>query len=136
MSKVFLDTNIFVYSLDKSNPVKREKCRELVKRAANENVGAISTQVLQEFYVAATARMGADPLMVKDIIRSLERFETVMVSPELIKEAIDCSVINRLSFRDALIIAAAESANCEMLWAEDLNHGQVIRGARIENPLT
>jgi len=40
-----------------------------------------------------------------------------------------------LSFWDALIVAAAESAYCETLWTEDLNHGQVIRGVRIENPL-
>jgi hypothetical protein len=53
----------------------------------------------------------------------------------LIKEAIDCAIINRLSFWDALIVVAAESAHCEELWTEDLNPGQVIRGVRIENPL-
>jgi predicted nucleic acid-binding protein len=45
------------------------------------------------------------------------------------------TIINRLSFWDALIVVAAESAQCETLWTEDLNHGQVIRGVRIENPL-
>jgi predicted nucleic acid-binding protein len=62
---------------------------------------------MQEFYVAATAKLGADPLLIKDILRSLERFETVLVSPMLIKEAIDCAIINRLSFWDALIVEAA-----------------------------
>jgi predicted nucleic acid-binding protein len=85
--------------------------------------------------VAATAKLGADPLLVKDIIRSLERLETVVVSPMLIKEAIDCSLINRLSFWDALIVVTAESAHCEILRTEDLNHGQVIRGVLITNPL-
>jgi predicted nucleic acid-binding protein len=135
MSKVFLDTNIFVYSLDQSNSTKRKKCRNLIKSLTDENSGVISTQVLQELYVAATAKLGADPLLVKDIIRSLERLETVVVSPMLIKEAIDCSIINRLSFWDALIVVAAESAHCEILWTEDLNHGQIIRGVLIENPL-
>jgi predicted nucleic acid-binding protein len=65
----------------------------------------------------------------------LERLETVVVLPVLIKEAIDCSLINRLSFWDALIVVTAESAHCEILWTEDLNHGQVIRGIRIENSL-
>ena len=53
----------------------------------------------------------------------------------LIKDAIDCAIINRLSFWDALVVVAAESARCETLWTEDLNHGQIIRGVRIENPL-
>jgi len=135
MSKVFLDTNIFVYSLDQSDSGKRKKCRNLIKSLTDENSGVISTQVLQELYVAATAKLGADPLLVKDIIRSLERLETVVVSPTLIKEAIDCSLINRLSFWDALIVVTAESAHCDILWTEDLNHGQVIRGVLIENPL-
>jgi predicted nucleic acid-binding protein len=135
MSKVFLDTNILVYSLDQSDAGKRKKCRKFIKSLTDENSGVISTQVLQEFYVAATAKLGADPLLVKDILRSLERLETVVVTQTLIKEAIDCSLINRLSFWDALIVVTAESAHCEILWTEDLNHGQVIRGVRIENPL-
>ena len=135
MSKVFLDTNILVYSLDPSDAGKRKKCRSLIKNLTGENSGVISTQVMQEFYVAATAKLGADPLLIKDILRSLERFETIVVSPTLIKEAVDCAIINRVSFWDALIVVSAESAHCEILWTEDLNHGQVIRGVRIENPL-
>jgi len=135
MSKVFLDTNILVRCIDQSDAGKREKSRKLIKSLTGENSGVISTQVMQEFYVAATAKLGADPLLIKDILRSLERLETVAVSPVLIKEAIDCAIINRLPFWDALIVVAAESAHCETLWIEDLNHGQVIRGVRIENPL-
>jgi len=59
----------------------------------------------------------------------------VVITPEIIKEAIDCSLINRLSFWDSLIVVAAESARCEKIWTEDLNDGQIIRGVRIENPL-
>jgi predicted nucleic acid-binding protein len=135
MSKVFLDTNILVYSLDQADAAKMAKCRSLIRSLTAENRGVISTQVMQEFYVAATSKLGADPLLTKDILRSMERFETVVVSPTLIKDAIDCSIINRLSFWDALIVVSAESAQCEILWTEDLNHGQIIRGVRIENPL-
>jgi predicted nucleic acid-binding protein len=135
MSKVFLDTNILVYSLDRSDAGKRKKCRELIKGLTVEGSGVISTQVMQEFHVAATIKLGADPLLVKDILRSLERFETVVVSPVLIREAIDCAIINRVSFWDALIVVSAESARCEVLWSEDLNHGQIMRGVRIENPM-
>ena len=98
MSKVFLDTNIIVYSLDQSEAGKRKKCRHLIRSLTGENIGVISTQVMQEFYVASTVKLGADPLLVKDILRSLGWIETVLVSPLLIKEAIDCSLTNRLSF--------------------------------------
>ncbi|MFZ0724971.1 MAG: PIN domain-containing protein [Desulfobacterales bacterium] len=135
MSKVFLDTNIFVYSLDGSDSKKQEKCRLCIKTLGEEISGVISTQVMQEFFVASTVKLGADPLIVKDILRSLERFETVVITPELIRDAIDCAIINRVSFWDSLIVVSAESAECDILWTEDLNDGQVIRGVRVENPL-
>lgn len=91
--------------------------------------------MMQEFYVAATNKLNAEPLLVKDILHSFQRFETVIITPDFIKDAIDCSLINRISFWDALIIVAAESANCEKLWSEDLNDGQTIRGVCIGNPL-
>jgi predicted nucleic acid-binding protein len=135
MSKIFIDTNFLVYSMDRHEPEKRDKSRSLLKKVVNDFTGVISTQVMQEFYVAGTAKLKADPLAVKNLLHAMERFEVVIITPEIIKEAIDCSIIARISFRDALIVTAAESARCEKLWSEDLNNGQVIRGVRIENPL-
>ena len=135
MSKTFLDTNIFIYSMDKSKPEKQKKYRNLLKSAAEGVFGVISTQVMQEFYTAATTKLGADPLIVKDILRSLERFEIVIITPDIIKDAVDCSIINRLSFGDSLIVTAAGAAKCSILWTEDLNDGQIIRGVRVKNPL-
>ena len=136
MAKVFIDTNILIYSLDQFDTKKQKKCRKLLGNFTSDLRGVISTQVLQEFYAAATNKLGAEALVVKDILHSFERFETIIITPEMIKDAIDCSIINKLSFWDALIIAAAESAGCEKLWTEDLNDGQVIRGVRVVNPLT
>ncbi len=135
MSKVFIDTNILIYSMDEFDPAKREKYRFLLKSAINEFQGVISTQVMQEFYVTATKKLGADPLLMKDILHSFEQFEIVIVNPAIIYDAIDCGIINRMSFWDSLIVVAAESAHCETLWTEDLNDGRIIRGVRIENPL-
>ncbi len=135
ISKVFIDTNILVYTMDAFDPIKQKRCRMLLRGLIADLSGVISTQVMQEFYVIATKKIGVDPLVVKDILASLERFEIVTIVPEIIKDAIDCSIINRLSFWDALIVTAAERARCSRLWTEDLNDGQIIRGVRIENPL-
>jgi predicted nucleic acid-binding protein len=135
MSKVFVDTNILVYCMDDSGKKRKTRWRTLVGTLVGDLCGVLSTQVLQEFYVAATKKLGADPLAVKDILHSFRRFETVVITPEIIKEAIDCSLINRLSFWNSLIVVTAESARCERIWTEDLNDSQVIRGVRIENPL-
>jgi len=101
----------------------------------NEHRGVISTQVIQEFYVAATSKLHADPLHVKNIVHALKNLEIVLITPELIDNAIDIHVLHMLSFWDSLIISCAEHAQCEMLWTEDLSHGQIIRGVEIINPL-
>jgi predicted nucleic acid-binding protein len=136
MPKIFIDTNLLVYSIDQHNPVKMQKCRDLLKTLTGDHKGVISTQVMQEFFVATTKKMGAEALIIKDILHAFERFEVVMITPDMIKSAIDCSIINRISFWDSLIIVAADSSNCEILWTEDLNDGQVIRGVRIKHPFS
>ena len=114
---------------------KQQRCRALLKTVTGDMQGVISTQVMQEFYVTATRKLGADPLTTKDVMNSFTRFEVVDVTPDIVNSAVDCGILNRLSFWDALIVAAAESAHCDFLWTEDLNNGQVIRGVKVENPL-
>lgn len=135
MSKIFIDTNIFVYTIDNYNPGKKSKCRKLLKNIVKNHKAVISTQVIQEFYVVGTTKLDLDPILVKNILHKFENIEIVVVDIALIKEAIDISILNKLSFWDALIIAAADSAKCENLYTEDLTHGQIIRGVKIENPL-
>ncbi|MCK4764182.1 MAG: PIN domain-containing protein [Candidatus Aminicenantes bacterium] len=135
MSKIFIDTNILVYSMDNNEPGKKEKCRTILKSIKKEHTGVISTQVLQEFYVTATKKLKVDPFIAKNILHSFEHFEIVTLNIDIIKEAVDCSILNKISFWDSLIITAAEFSRCEQVWTEDLNSGQVIRGVKIYNPL-
>lgn len=134
MSKVFIDTNILVYALDKSDAMKMSIAREHLKTLAESGTGVISTQVMQEFFVASTKKLKADPFVVRSLLHSFEHFEVITVTPEIIKEAIDCHILNRLSFWDSLIVSTAESGKCAILLTEDLQHGQNIRGVKIQNP--
>ena len=136
MGKVFLDTNTILYAMDLGSPGKRGRSRALLQEAAEQRTGVISTQVMQDLFVAATRKLGADPLHVKEIIHGLTHFEVVTIGPALIDEAIDCSILQRISFWDALVVVAAESARCSEIWSEDLGAGQVIRGVKIVNPFS
>lgn len=135
MSKVFIDTNLLIYCLDQADPIKQRRCRELLSTIAMKHQGVISTQVMAECYFAATRKLKADPITVKQLLHSLEHFEVVVITPELVYDAIDCSVVNQTSFWDALIIVSAAHANCEQLWTEDLSAGQIIHGVKIFHPL-
>jgi len=133
--KVFLDTNILVYAQDQDSPVKRRRSREVIAALAQSGTGVISTQVLQEFYVTVTRKLGVAPLATKRVLQTFKIFEIVQASPDLIERAIDCSVLNTISFWDALIVAAAASSGCAIVYSEDLNPGQTIQGVRVENPM-
>lgn len=132
--KIFVDTNLLVYSMDQNDPGKKEKSRQVLRKIRDEYRGVISTQVMQEFYVAATRKLGIDAMLIKNIIKQFENFEVVMISAEIIYEAIDCSITSQLSFWDSLIIVSAERAKCREVWTEDLNPGQIIRGVKVVNP--
>lgn len=132
--KVFLDSNILVYAHDAGSAEKQRRSRDLIAGLAGTGRGVISTQVMQEFFVSVTRKLGVSPLAAKAILKTLTLFEIVTAGPELIHEAIDCSVLNVISFWDALVLAAAASAGCGVLWTEDLNPGQIIMGVKIQNP--
>jgi predicted nucleic acid-binding protein len=130
--KVFLDTNILVYTLDPRDPAKQAKARRAI---ASGKEFAVSTQVLQELYVTAVSKCSIQPLRAKQLLRTFDWADLVTVTPALIDDAIDLQILNEISFWDSLILAAAVSARCSVLWTEDLNPGQIVAGIRIENPL-
>lgn len=133
MSRVFIDTNILVYAVDRHDLKKQRICRHFLERLNDDEAGVISTQVIQEFYVTITQKLGLKPLEAKRMAGALDNFEIVQVDPDLIKEAIDVSILSQISFWDALIIAAAQAAKCDRIWSEDLSHHQTFKMVKIEN---
>ncbi len=133
--KVFLDTNILTYAQDADAPDKRRRSREVIAELGQSADGVISTQVMQEFFVTATRKLGMPPLAAKAVLKTFAVFEVVQVSPALIQDAVDCSILNELSFWDSLVLAAAAAAGCATVYSEDLNAGQTILGVKVQNPL-
>lgn len=135
-AKAFLDTNIFVYAHDAADPRKQQRSRELIRELAASGLGVVSTQVMQEFFSAATRKLGIEPLAAKEILGTFSVFEIVQVSPDLILEAIDSVITRRISFWDSLLVAAAARAGCAVLYTEALQSDRILRGIAVRNPLT
>jgi predicted nucleic acid-binding protein len=112
--RVFLDANIFFYAQDAGASEKQRKSREIIAQLAESGDGVVSTHVMQEFFVAATRKLGVAPLTAKGVLKTFTVFEIVQVSATLIHEAIDCSILNQLSFWDSLILAAASSPDVRL----------------------
>ena len=135
--KIFVDTNILVYAHDLSSGDRHAKASAVIESLWEAGTGVISTQVLQEFYVTVTRKI-KNPLKsaeAREIIRNYLAWPVQINDPETTIRTSEIEEKNSLSFWDALIVAAALRLQAKKIISEDLNHGQIIEGILIENPL-
>ena len=136
MSKVFIDTNILLYAHDPRYPDKQEKALAAIVKLFETGRGVVSTQVLQEFCANALGKFRLEHDVLLRQLALLHNFEIIRMSPEIIRRAVEITVMYTTSYWDACILAAAESARCEKIISEDFNTGQYYAGITIENPFT
>ncbi len=136
--KYFVDTNILVYAHDRSAGEKHHRARALVEQLWHSGEGVLSTQVLQELCVNLR-RKSNRPLSSDEMIRLIEDYlswEVVVNSPDSAVQALQLEARYKVSFWDALILNAAETAGAAVLYSEDLAAGQRYGSTRVINPLT
>lgn len=134
----FVDTNILVYAYDQTAGQKHETAFRLMEKLWNSGEGVVSTQVLQEFYVALTSKI-PNPLPARRAREIITDFGTWTVAtlevPDILK-ASEISERYRLNFWDGLILAAAQKEDAENVWSEDFNSGQNYGGVIVRNPFS
>jgi predicted nucleic acid-binding protein len=135
--RIFVDTNILVYAHDLSGGDRHAKASAVIEGLWEAETGVISTQVLQEFYVTVTRKIKnpLKPDAAREIIRNYLAWPIQINDPEMTIRAAEIEEKNRLSFWDAMIVAAALQLQAQKIFTQDLNHGQIIEGILIENPL-
>ena len=136
MTSVFVDSNVIVYSLDRTSPNKRATAKAWLKRLTASRATTLSVQVVNEAYAVLTLRRGLDPVSDR-VRRSLTPFLRLATAP------LDVAVVvsawrlqDRFQVRtwDALLLASANAAGCSHFLSEDLNDGQVYGGVVVVNP--
>ena len=135
--RFFLDTNIFVYSFDQTAPTKAQTATALIRKAIATQKGIISFQVVQEFFNVALRRF-AQPMKPADAEQYLATvFRPLLAihsSQALYSEALRLQSQASLSWYDSIIVSAAIQAQCDVLFSEDLQHGQRFGSLRVTNP--
>ena len=135
--KSFLDSNIFIYAYDQREPVKQSIADNLIRGLAIGGDAVISYQVVQEFFNVALTK-SSKKLNHHDAHELLEDvFRPLLAVPSsfsLVSEAIRIQDRYRLSWYDSLIASAAQQAGCDVLYSEDLQHGQQFGPVTVQNP--
>jgi len=135
--KYFVDTSILIYAHDQSAGVKHDRARRTIEQLWNTGGGVVSTQILQELCINLRRKL-AKPLAVDEVRQLIEDYlswEVVMNTPESVLQALELELRHKISFWDALVIQAAESASAGVLYSEDLAAGQNYGTIRVVNPL-
>ncbi len=131
----FLDTSILLYSIS-SDPAEDEK-RDRARVLFDKDDGALSVQVLQEFYVQATWPTRLNPLphgIAAGLIDAWMRFAVQEITLSILDAALEIKAAHGFSYWDSAIIAAARALGCGELYSEDMSHGREIEGILIVNP--
>jgi predicted nucleic acid-binding protein len=134
MSVEFVDTNIFVYAHEGGAGSKHRKAVELVARLFEEQSGAISVQVLTEFYVTATKKLGMKSQEAEEVVADLGGWTIHRPSHGDVLRACRMHREHKFSWWDALILNSAIELGCDVLWSEDLASGRRYGTMTIQNP--
>lgn len=135
-ARSFLDTNILVHADDKRSPAKQRRAIELLTRFRADKNGVVSLQVLQEYFVTVTKKLGVDAAVARRKVELLAELDVVIPSVADVLGAIDLYRLHRLSFWDCLVLQSAKQSGCTVLLSEDMQHSQELIGLRIVNPFS
>ncbi len=132
-----VDTNILVYCYDRSEPSKQGQAREILAQLVARRAGVLTTQILAEFFWAATRRL-QERMSVEEAATRLENYirswTVVQITPAILLEAARCAVRYGLPFWDAQIWATAKLNQIPCVLSEDFQHGRRIEGVEFLNP--
>ncbi|HVE82043.1 MAG TPA: PIN domain-containing protein [Myxococcales bacterium] len=118
-----IDTNVFVYMLDARDPKKQSAAMELVERLRARTC-AISLQTCGELYAALTRRLRRAPWEAAQASRNLlAAFPVFGSSRTAVERALAEAMAARFGYWDALLLASAHEASCELCFSEDMADG-------------
>lgn len=120
----FIDTNIWVYALTTADKTRQHQATTLLRSI---NKPRINGQVLRELGRVLLQKYGISETSFKQTIRIV--IESCRLVPDTTSALLLASELReqyRLSYWDSLIVASAIDADCDILYTEDMQNGQII----------
>lgn len=130
----FVDTNVLLYTLDSTSQAQQAAALRWRDALWERRVGRLSWQVLNEFYVNATGKMGAPVATARQMVESYAEWGPIGFTLTLLQRAWHWMDRASLSYWDALILAAAERSGCRWLLSEDFQHDREYGTVHVIHP--
>lgn len=133
-ARYFVDSNVLLYPHDFTHPAKRAQAKLWINWLWDNSCGALSWQVLQEFYWNAIRKFGVEPELARQRVRLMSQWKPPDVTIGLVERAWHWTDQAQVSFWDALILAAAERTRCRFLLSEDFQANRKYGSVTVLNP--
>lgn len=130
----FLDTNVLIYADDVDQRDKQSIARAVFAEHRRNHTGVVSIQVLQEYFVTATKKLGMEAALARRKVELIAELDIVVPEVEDVLMSIDLHRLHKFSFWDALLVRAAKRSGCRVLLTEDLQHLREVDGVKIVDP--
>jgi predicted nucleic acid-binding protein len=133
-----VDTNVLVYTLDRRQPEKRQRAREVLRRVGTAGTAALPAQVLSEFGGACLRKLEPRPeseAIRREVERLMLAFPILPLTGPVVLEALRGVREHLLSYYEAQIWAVARLGQVAVILSEDFNAGTVLDGVSFTNPL-
>lgn len=136
VAPIFVDTNVLLYARDASEPAKQPLAAAWMASLWRERSGRTSVQVLSEYYVNATRKLrpGLAADVAWDDVRALMRWQPQVLDGPVLEAGREIERRHRLSWWDALVVAAAHRQGCVLLLSEDLQDGMKFGALTVRSP--
>lgn len=135
--RYFIDTNILVYTFNEADAEKQQTAQKIVRHAIGTGYGYLSYQVVQECLNVLVCKFSKQMTLAQRhyyMQNTLQPLCKVFASFPLYDRALDLQARWGFGFYDSLNIAAALETDADILYTEDLQHGQIIEKLEIVNP--
>ncbi len=132
IDNVFIDTNIFIYSLtkpkDNKDSQKREISLNLLKKLVNESNIVISTQIINELHINMVRKFKIED---KEVFKTIQKNILAIASVESLtyqtyKIAFKVREKYNISYWDSLVVGSALENSCSILYSEDMQDELII----------
>jgi predicted nucleic acid-binding protein len=131
---VFLDANVLLYTDDPRYPEKREIAVRLVEQHVTQKTGAVSLQILGEYFHNARRKMNLDVRLARQRVTFFSRLLRFQPNLNDVFAAIDLHQFHHFRYWDAMIVHSAVQCGCRILYSEDMHSGHIIDNLKIVNP--
>jgi predicted nucleic acid-binding protein len=130
-----VDTNVLLYAVDAADAPKRERAQACIARLGLAGTGALSAQVLSEFFAVATRKVLLSVPDAEEALQDLVRTWTVYdVTPTAVLEAVRGVRRHQLAYWDALIWATAKLQGVPNVLTEDPPGSMLLEGVKFLDP--